>query len=363
MAEPGICTKLLINLLSIFTGRKHKRLASQHKVLILASYSGIGNAVQLLPLINELVSKPRATAVDILVSNERAEDIFQRSDQIHKVICYKDPRNVFSRIRVLLRAALKGKYDAALVASTENPVDAGLALCLAGIKIRVGFSNFANDLYTRAVNWDDKLNETANHLRLLDDRNIGDPIMPAKLQINAGDSKWADEYLRCRGITGKKLIGVHPGSSIKLRAKRWPVPKYGGVIKKLLKKTAVQSIIFAGPDEQDVAAELKSQANGLWIAEDLTLGQTIGLISKCSVFLSNDSGLMHIAGNLKVPLVALFGPTDPVKNWGDYKGEIIKGRVDCMPCYAAQKYLTCDNPKCMSSISEDIVLRSVEKYL
>jgi ADP-heptose:LPS heptosyltransferase len=264
---------------------------------------------------------------------------------------------------MLLRIAVTGKYDTALVANTDNPIDAALALSLAWVKARIGFDNPGNALYSKTIKWDDKVNETTNHIRLLGSDQTTSNITGVKIKIEADEHKWAEEYLNSNGIKGKKIIGVHPGSSYKLRCKRWPVAKYKEVFASLATRNDLQIIVFLGPDEQEIETELKIGNNSILIAGGLTMGQTMGLISQCHVFLSNDSGLMHVAGALKIPVVAVFGPTDPVKNWGGYIGEAVKYDTECAPCYAERKYIACDSYKCIAGIKPVMVLMAMEKYL
>ncbi|MHB8156629.1 MAG: glycosyltransferase family 9 protein, partial [Desulfocucumaceae bacterium] len=301
--------------------------------------------------------------VDTIAVNPGAVDILSRSAHIDRVISYGVPGNSWLKIWKLFVITVKGKYDTAIVTITEDPVDAGLALSLAGIRNRSGFSNSANGIYTRCVNWDCQVNETTNHLALLKLNGDGYHITDHELRVTSVEKEWAGSYLENNGVKGHKIIGIHPGSSLKLKAKRWPVQKYREVISYLTGKPGLKVLLFIGPDEQDIAEEMNSIGKNLILARGLTMGKTMGLISRCRVFLSSDSGLMHIAGAMKVPVVAIFGPTDPVKNWGDYRGNIIIMNYDCMPCYAAKKHLACQERKCINNVCPAEVINVLDTYL
>jgi heptosyltransferase-2 len=92
------------------------------------------------------------------------------------------------------------------------------------------------------------------------------------------------------------------------------------------------------------------------LAGKTSLRELMALIDRCSVFLTNDSGPMHIASALGVPLLALFGSTSPVKTGPYNGGEVVNKRVMCSPCYRR----TCPiDFRCMTSISAEEVYQKL----
>jgi ADP-heptose:LPS heptosyltransferase len=94
-----------------------------------------------------------------------------------------------------------------------------------------------------------------------------------------------------------------------------------------------------------------------------TLSQTAALIEKCSLFISNDSGLLHVASAVKAPVIGLFGPTDPGRT-GPYpdSSAVIRKDMTCSPCYAG-KPVRCNHSECLDSITVHDVIEKVKQKL
>ncbi|NGX55223.1 MAG: ADP-heptose--LPS heptosyltransferase 2 [Chlamydiae bacterium] len=154
-----------------------------------------------------------------------------------------------------------------------------------------------------------------------------------------------------------KIIGVNPGAAYG-PAKCWLPDRFRAVTEKLLKDEQVHLLYFgdqaSGGLIQEICRKLPSRVIDL--SGKTTLRELIALIERCDVFLTNDSGPMHIAAALKTPLVALFGSTNDVAT-GPYKhGTVIHKHVHCSPCYLR----TCPTDFiCMKSIEVDEVYEAV----
>ncbi|MCC7369542.1 MAG: glycosyltransferase family 9 protein [Chloroflexi bacterium] len=120
----------------------------------------------------------------------------------------------------------------------------------------------------------------------------------------------ADGILAGLGLEGQPFLAVHPGSGS--RAKNWPAERYADVLEAIRREQGLPSVVLAGPADDDVLARLAAHARG---PLDVVAGQPLtvvaALLPRAYAFLGNDSGLAHLAGQLGVPTLALFGPTDP----------------------------------------------------
>ncbi|MEX2054673.1 MAG: glycosyltransferase family 9 protein, partial [Candidatus Andersenbacteria bacterium] len=94
--------------------------------------------------------------------------------------------------------------------------------------------------------------------------------------------------------------------------KRWPLEHFAAVGKALAQKYNAHILIFGGPDETAQMQELAKQLPGIASQVTAPLLTTAAAIKHCAIFLSNDSGLMHVAAAVGVPTYGLFGPTDEV---------------------------------------------------
>lgn len=136
--------------------------------------------------------------------------------------------------------------------------------------------------------------------------------LPAPLLVPTDDDRkigWA--WLRQAGINAAKpIVAVHPGSGSSVKC--WPVARYASTIADLLEYGA-NVIVIEGPSDREALCALQQTIGGRELPR-LTgdsLTRIIGVLAHCGAFLGNDSGLTHLAAGLRLPTVAVFGPTDP----------------------------------------------------
>ena len=96
-------------------------------------------------------------------------------------------------------------------------------------------------------------------------------------------------------------------------AKRWPAERYGDVARKLAKQ-GVRSILNSGPGEEELARVAEATSDGAARAMSCTISELIALTRRARLFIGGDTGPLHLAAALRVPVVAIFGPTDPARN-------------------------------------------------
>jgi heptosyltransferase I len=112
-------------------------------------------------------------------------------------------------------------------------------------------------------------------------------------------------------ITTTRFAILNPGAG--WPAKEWPVDRYAEVAR-ALRADDIVALVNYGPGEESLAQEVEQKSNGAAIPIFCTLAELIALIRRASLFIGGDTGPMHLATALGVPVVALFGPTDPARN-------------------------------------------------
>ena len=135
----------------------------------------------------------------------------------------------------------------------------------------------------------------------------------------------------------QKTVGINPGASYG-SAKRWYPEEFAKVASELSDQYDI--VIFGGPDEQDIALDIekllikKDVKNYKNLAGKTTIPELINHISNLDLFITGDSGPMHVAATFEVPTVAIFGPTkdDETSQWMNEKSLIVKKNLDCQPC-------------------------------
>jgi heptosyltransferase II len=135
----------------------------------------------------------------------------------------------------------------------------------------------------------------------------------------------------------KPMLGINPGASYG-NAKRWYPKEFSEVVRVLSSKYDIT--LLGGPDEKEIAMDIqklieeKGVKNYQNLAGKLTIPQLIICISNFDLFITGDSGPMHVAANYKVPTISIFGPTksDETSQWKNDKSIIIKKHLECQPC-------------------------------
>jgi heptosyltransferase-1 len=135
------------------------------------------------------------------------------------------------------------------------------------------------------------------------------PIPPAQFPR---DSR-AEEAVQCRlrRLGAEEFVILSPGAG--WGAKQWPAERYGEVASALA-GDGLKPILNCGPDEEAVAGTAESASAGTAVAMSWSLSELVALTRRARLFIGGDTGPMHLAAALNIPVVALFGPTDPVRN-------------------------------------------------
>jgi len=168
------------------------------------------------------------------------------------------------------------------------------------------------------------------------------------------------------GITKSKnkILGINPGSSYG-SAKRWYPQEFAKVASELSSEYDI--VIFGGPGEIDIAADIEQELvdSGVKNYKNLvgktTIPELINQISNLDLFITGDSGPMHIAAAFQVPTIAIFGPTrdNETSQWMNKKSIIVKKNLDCQPCM--KRTCPLQHHNCMNLIKVVDVLDAVDK--
>ena len=160
----------------------------------------------------------------------------------------------------------------------------------------------------------------------------------------------------------QKTVGINPGASYG-SAKRWYPEEFAKVASELSDRYDI--VIFGGPGEVDITLDIekslleKGVKNYQNLAGKTTIPELINHISNLDLFITGDSGPMHVAAAFEVPTVAIFGPTkdDETSQWMNEKSVIVKKNLDCQPCM--KRTCPLKHHDCMKLITSVEVLDAV----
>lgn len=172
-----------------------------------------------------------------------------------------------------------------------------------------------------------------------------------------------------RGLDGTTVIGLHPGSV--WPTKRWPAAHYARLLD-LAVEHGLRVMVFAGPGEEDVAAQVVGEARRgrdtavIDLSGKLSLPDLAAYLARLSVYVTNDSGPMHLAWAQRVPVVAMFGPT--VERFGFFprgpRSRVLEVPLDCRPCgLHGHKHCPKGHHECMARIAPEQTWRAVRDVL
>jgi heptosyltransferase II len=163
-----------------------------------------------------------------------------------------------------------------------------------------------------------------------------------------------------------KLLGINPGATYG-NSKRWYPRKFADVAMDL--SNVYDIIIFGGPEEKDIAADIERHLieNGVKnyqnLAAKTSITELINKIANLDLFVTGDSGPMHLAAAFQVPTVTIFGPTNDkeTSQWMNEKSMVVKKNLGCQPCMKRSCPLKHHN--CMKQVQASDVLEAVKRLI
>ena len=309
--------------------------------LLVRATNWLGDAVMSIPALRAIRAVFPEWRITVL-ARPWVADLYAREEFCDRIVRYDrngDHGGLGGKWR--LAAELRGdQYDCAIL--LQNAFDAALLAWLARIPRRIGYARDGRGfLLTDAVSLpgpnDIPKHQRFYYLELL--RRAGlIRQLPESADIRlAGASRAATagrDQWRQRGLPANRWIGVSPGAAFG-GAKRWLPERFAEAASRLSSDLDADVAVFGSAAEAElcrlVAGQVGPRAHNL--AGRTTLAEFIDLAATCSLYLTNDSGPMHVATALGVPTIAVFGATDdhatgPSGSWA----RVVRQPVDCSPC-------------------------------
>jgi ADP-heptose:LPS heptosyltransferase len=286
------------------------------KILVIRQDDRIGNLILTTPLLSALRrSFPRAQIW--YLASKTFHTLFSNSNLVDRILVAKKRQYIFHPLSLLLfiRKIRKQKFDLAIDASDENnfSLNNSFLVYLSGAKLRIGYKKPQSNLFLNleVVPTAERKHASEMHLDLLR-HLVGDfQSNGLKIEVTEDKSKLIKSFLREKGIdNGDILVGMHIGGR---GSKKWPIENFQNLADWMVDSLGAKVIFVWGPEERKVVEEISARNKNQIISELLPLPILSALIKRCNLFVSPDTGAMHLSVAVGTPTLALFLDSDPIK--------------------------------------------------
>ncbi len=338
------------------------------KRILIVRTDRIGDVLLSTPVIKALRNEYPHAYIAMMV-NPAVKDIVDGNPYLDEVIIYdKDGKHKswFRSIKFCLRLRKK-RFDLAIVLHPTNRVHLITFFC--GIPKRIGYDRKLGFLLTQRfkhTKQSGQKHELEYNLDLL--RQLGiepkdkQPFMPIKKE----SEEWLEELFKAQDLKpSDKLLAIHPAASCP--SKIWPNVRFAEVADRLIEKFGFKVIVVAGPRDLSLAQNLIQHMHhtALNLAGKTSISQLASLLKRCQLFISNDSGPVHIASSLGTPVISIFGRSQKglsPKRWGPWgdRAEVLHKEVGCIECLA---HNCIKEFACLKAITIDDALKAVDTVM
>lgn len=343
-----------------------------NNILVMKPYGGLGDLLLSTPVMHSLKEEfPRARLT--VMAREAFVDVVEGNPKVDRVIPVPaDFTRGFKNFSRQLSLVREGSYDLALVLWTS--AREAYLLTLAGIPLRVGQAGrlMYSFLFTHRVERrSDRGDEESHQVETLLDyvRVLGiepknrelDFFIPPQAQAHA------DSMLEEMGIGRDDfLIGFNCTKGLPVTPGQWPVEKFSSFARSLAGHFGAKMIFTGTNGEKAIVDAVMSGLSGPFysMAGKTTIKEAAALIRRCRLFVSPDSGPMHIAAALKVPVVGIYGlKGDYPRRWAPYNCPHRIVRLQEIPCQDRCIKETCQRFRCYEAIPDGMVVQAADSLI
>lgn len=347
------------------------KLFPQHpQKILIRSTNWIGDAIMTTPAMRT-IRENYPDAEITLLALPWVSDVFAAGSRVDHIFHYeKNGRHKGLGGKWRLASELRAeKFDAVIL--LQNAFEAALITTLARIPARGGYTTDGRGmLLTHGVKKHPEIG-SKHQVHYYQDMLAGLGLTPGSDQLELFLNPDAVLFVQSELENKKSLlgnvpvVGLNPGAAYG-PAKRWPAEKYAKLAELVCARTGAIVVVFGTEADNAAAATIAAGVSDDRMVVDLTgktdLATAMAYIDQCDVFVTNDSGLMHVAAALETQTVAIFGSTDHIAT-GPYSDNalVIRKPMQCSPCM--KTHCREDHFQCMEQIQPDEVFSSVQTFL
>jgi heptosyltransferase-2 len=331
------------------------------KILVRAP-NWVGDAVMAIPAL-EAIRRAHANSEIVILARPAVAELYRDQPFADRILEY-DNRGRHSGWlgrEKLVGELRREKFDLAVL--LQNAFEAAWLTWRSGIPARIGYTRDGRGLLlTKPVRVpaDGEIPRHESHYYLELVRRAGwigsdGEIAPIRLRVAESAREAAEETLQLGGARGGAWrCAIAPGASYGA-AKCWPPERFAALADRLISECGADVIFFGTPGEKEMAARICStmKCRAISLVGKTSMRDLAALFSICAIFVGNDSGAMHVAAAAGLPVIGIFGPTDPDGTAPvTAQFTLIREVVSCSPCFLR----TCPvDHRCMTRIDVDSV--------
>ncbi len=313
--------KLLLLLLKLLLRpreleREDVDLSRVKKILVVRQDDRIGNLILTTPLLLALRRFFPQAQVWYLAS-KTFHTLFSKSSLVDEILVARKRQYIFHPLSLVnfIRKIRKQRFDLAIDASDENnfSLNNSFLVYLSGARLRMGYQKPESNVFLNLEVPPSPVNKHASemHLDLLR-YLVGDfPSDGIKIEVDPDKKSLVNEYLRGKGVERDDfVVGMHVGGR---GTKRWQVEKFQQLADWITDTFDAKVIFVWGPEERSTVQKINAKSRNQIVSKLFDLPSLSALIERCNLFISPDTGAMHLSVAVGTPTLALFLDSDPVK--------------------------------------------------
>ncbi len=337
------------------------------KNILIIKPSSIGDVIHALPFLKAVRGRYPEAVISWLI-NRGIDEIIKDNPNLDEVILFERKRwggfddigYKFKGLTEFIRELRRKRFD--LVIDLQGLFRSGVITYLSGAGCRIGFANareFSPIFYNYKVSHP-PIEMHAVDRYLLIAKELGADITKKDFKINIPEKE--KKYASSLISRNKKrsLIAINP--SARWETKMWPLKRYAELTDIIASKLKAQTVLIGSREDEVRIDEMSSMTKSkpLNLSGKTSLLQLSALLKKADLLITNDSGPMHIAAAVGTPVVAIFGPTRPVRTGPYGNGHVVlQSGLPCICCLRKR----CNDLKCMEAITVNDVLTAVKGIL
>jgi len=280
------------------------------RILVIRQDSRLGNLVLMSPLLNDLKSAFPNAEIDVLIS-EGFEEILSRNPNVDSILVFEKTKSrlIPWSYPLFILNLRRNKYDLAIDVSDGYHFSFNNVLLtyLSGARYRLGydrgdarsFLNILVPLPPKNTYMSDALLGLAKFIS----PNVGK--FPMTYYLSDSDKRFADKWLRIHNIMDfDSFFAIHPGGKEK---KRWGAKNFAALIDRINEEIGTKVVVIGGKSEKNIVNNIKDfSKTQLEVLENVKVGEMAAVIDRCNIFISGDTGPMHVAAALNRPTIGIF---------------------------------------------------------